>query len=292
MMEKEYKDLNKFSKSIGIPTDRLVKAFEIEKDFHYKVLNESSQEERKKLYAEVYTTVHKIYGKTENDINVSPNPKENIVKLFKKELESKSILDVGCGEGYFLAGVSKNLKTKKLTGIDISIPESSLKRKDINFIKSDIIDFNLNEKFDVIIADQVVEHIAPADLSSFLNSINNSLLENGILILLLPNGLFGPSDVTRIIDFSYSGKVKAEGTHLNESTYNELIPKLTEFGFTNFKTVLHLPKLKYIFTNFRMNSNIMRFIENNKVIMNLIYKIKFKGFPLFRFETVLICSKK
>ncbi len=179
MLQTEYKDLHKFADAIGIEAGRLVKAFEIERVFHYKILNENSPEVRKKLYAEVYNTVHKIYGKSENDINITPNPKENVVRLFKNELSNKSILDVGCGEGFFLAAVSKLLKTKKLVGIDISIPEKSFNYKQIEFIKSDIIEFNLKEKFDVIIADQVIEHIAPADLRSFLNSVRNALKEGG-----------------------------------------------------------------------------------------------------------------
>lgn len=290
MQVSQYKDISKFSKAIGIAPERLVQAFQIEKEFHYKILNENSPDIRKKLYAEVYETVHKIYGKSEHDINKTPNPKDGIVFMFRNEIGNKSILDIGCGEGYFLASVAKNLPFKKLVGIDISIPEKSFNRDDIQFIRSDIIEFFTEEKFDVAIADQVIEHIAPADVNTFLTSVSNSLKENGLFILLLPNPLFGPSDVTRIIDFSCTGKISAEGTHLNELTFSSIHTILSKNGFTDFKTVLQVPKLRKWFPAFRFNPGIMRFIENSKIIMWFIHRIKYKNMPLFKFETVIICK--
>ena len=248
MNKENYKDLKIFSKDIGISPDRLVKAFDIEKEFHNKILKELSLQKRKKMYEEVYKRVHKIYGKTENDINILPNPKDNIVKLFKKELEGKSILDVGCGEGYFLASVARQLYNQILVGIDVSIPEKSFNHKTIKFIKSNIIEFEINQKFDVIFVDQVIEHIALSDLELFLSSIKKSLNEHGKFIIRLPNRLFGPSDVTRIRDYSYTGKIEAEGTHLNEATYTELLPILKKNGFCQFKTILPIPKLNYLFS--------------------------------------------
>jgi hypothetical protein len=35
----EYRDLGKFSRNIGNPKGNLVKAFEIERDFHSRILN-------------------------------------------------------------------------------------------------------------------------------------------------------------------------------------------------------------------------------------------------------------
>lgn len=39
----DYKDLKEFSKSIGIPAESLVKAFEIEKEFHDRILKEKEK---------------------------------------------------------------------------------------------------------------------------------------------------------------------------------------------------------------------------------------------------------
>lgn len=119
MIKTKYINVNRFSKSIKIPVDNLIKAFEIEKLFHEQILKEKSFEKRQKLYQNVYNTVHPLYGKEEIDIQKSKNPKDKVVRLFCKELEGKSILDVGCGEGYFLESISRNLKHKDLVGIDV-----------------------------------------------------------------------------------------------------------------------------------------------------------------------------
>ena len=291
MSHNEYKDIKKFSTDVGISPEKLIEAFEVEKEFHTKILSETSQEKRKELYADVYQKVHKIYGKKERNILTDPNPKNISVKLFRKELENKSVLDVGCGEGFFLASIANQFETEKLCGIDTSIAETSFQHPKIKFIQKNIVDFKLEEKFDVVISDQVWEHIAPADIPEFINSLKNALNENSTLILLVPNKLFGPSDVTRIFDYSCTGKIESRGTHLNETTYSELIPFLEKEGFSNFRTLLPLPKVKQWVPKFRINPKFLILFEKSKLLMSLIYKLKFRGFPLLKTDVIIICKK-
>jgi 2-polyprenyl-3-methyl-5-hydroxy-6-metoxy-1,4-benzoquinol methylase len=118
----------------------------------------------------VYNKVHLIYG-TFPAANNTDNPKKKIVRLFRKELEGKSILDVGCGQGAFLRSVAFQLDHKRLVGIDISDSILPKNESSIEFINCDIVDFDLNDKFEVIFSDQVLEHIAPADLPIHLSSL-------------------------------------------------------------------------------------------------------------------------
>jgi 2-polyprenyl-3-methyl-5-hydroxy-6-metoxy-1,4-benzoquinol methylase len=287
----QFPHVKRFSEAVGIPAANLMQAFQIERDFHYAILNEESYDKRLNLYGNVYKTVHPIYGKTSQNLLSAKNPKDKQVFLFRKELLDKSILDVGCGEGYFLASVANKLKHKRLVGIDISIPPAAKQYSDIEFITADIIDFKIDEKFDVVFSDQVFEHIAPRDIGTHLMSVRNALCKGGIFIICVPNRLFGPSDVTRIIDFSYTNRIKAQGTHLNELTYTELIPILKNQGFGNFKTIVQIPKIKYLFSYPRINPSIYLAIENNKFLMNMLHAIKFKGRCIAKFEVVLICEK-
>ncbi len=291
MIKTKYINVNRFSKSIKIPVDNLIKAFEIEKLFHEQILKEKSFEKRQKLYKNVYNTVHPLYGKEEIDIQKSKNPKDKVVRLFRKELEGKSILDVGCGEGYFLESVSRNLKHKDLVGIDVSTPHLPKQNEKIEFISSNIVRFDIHRQFDVVFSDQVLEHIAPADLTTHLASIRTSLISGGLLIINLPNRLFGPNDVTRIIDFSYTGKTKAQGTHLNESTYGEIISVLESNGFRDFRTVLPIPKLKHIMTSLRINPSLLQFIENSPLMLKTMRRIKLHNQCIARFGITLICNK-
>jgi len=291
LRDNRYPHLDKFSKAIGIPAERLSQAFEIEKTFHENILREQSFETRQALYKNVYATVHAIYGKDSTDIFSEQNPNDATVRLFSKELMSKSVLDVGCGEGHFLASISKNLRHKELVGLDVSIPRLSLHHPDIAFKLGDIVQFNLRQEFDVVFSDQVLEHIAPVDLKLHLDSVRSSLKAGGLFIVNMPNRLFGPSDVTRIVDFSNTGRIEAQGTHLNESTYTDLIPILEQNGFRRFRTVCPIPKLKYRLTKFRMAPSLLRLIENRRVLLSLLHRIQLRGRCIAQFDVTLICTK-
>ena len=47
-MNNEYRDLEKFSSDIGIPKENLVKAFEIERDFHSRILRRKKERKENK----------------------------------------------------------------------------------------------------------------------------------------------------------------------------------------------------------------------------------------------------
>lgn len=284
--------VKQFSKAIGISEASLIQAYHIEREFHYAVLREPDFQKRLKLYRNVYKTVHPIYGKTSKNATFVNNPKAKQVKLFQNELSGKSILDVGCGQGYFLASIATQLKHKRLVGIDVSIPEFAKQYAGIEFISTDIIDFTIDEKFDVVFSDQVFEHIAPRDVEMHLTSIKNSLRKGGTLIMCLPNRLFGPSDVTRIIDFTCTNRIEAQGTHLNESTYTELIPILKSQGFENFRTIVSIPKIRHLLYFLRISPAVFMAIERSKLLMNILYSFKFRGRCLSKFQVVLICKKK
>ena len=292
MRRDKYPHLERFSKTIDLPTESLVKAFEIERVFHARILDEPSVERRKEMYQEVYDTVHPIYGKSATNILSGRNPKDEMVRLFRKELEGKAVLDVGCGEGYFLASVARLLEHKRLMGIDVSIPPQSKRHPEIEFISKDIIRFDVDRQFDVVFSDQVLEHIASADLPTHLKSIKRSLRSGGLLIVSLPNRVFGPSDVTRIIDSSYTNRVPAQGTHLNESTYGELIPLLRDEGFANFKTPLPLSVSRRLpwLRRFRMNPSIWVGVENRRLLLSALYCLKRRGRCIARFPITLIST--
>jgi hypothetical protein len=93
------------------------------------------------------------------------------------------------------------------------------------------------------------------------------------------------------VDNSFSGRVAAQGSHLNESSYMELIPQLEMFGFTNIRTVLpfamFIPGLRGV----RVRPSINRLIERHSALRALINRIRLHGRPLFKNPIVLICQK-
>jgi ubiquinone/menaquinone biosynthesis C-methylase UbiE len=287
-MKSKYRHIKRFSLDIGISEEILGEAFEVEKEFHLRILNEIDSKKRKELYREVYNTVHTLYGKAK--LSTKQNSKINLVKKFGNAFYRKSILDVGCGNGDLLRAIREKGKPRRLVGIDISeyvMPNSD---SAIEFVKSDIIDFNLDDKFDFVFSDNVIEHIAPLDMESHLKSIKRILQPDGKLIILMPNRLFGPSDVTRIIDYTYTNKVPAQGTHINETTYTEIIELLKKHGFNKFKTIIPLPKIKSIFPRLRINAKIITFIEKNEWFIKLLHKFKYKSKCVLKLDIFLECS--
>ncbi|GAB3174247.1 class I SAM-dependent methyltransferase [Telluribacter humicola] len=287
-----YPYLDQFSKYIKIDKKNLVEAFEIEKKFNIDIQSETSFEKRKELYKLVYSNVHSLYGKDRIlDYKSRILEKKKVSFLFKKEFKDKSILDVGCGDGALLYAIHNSYSHKLLMGIDISTITPTDISDNIKFINEDIIKFDIKYKFDVVVLDNVYEHISKRDKDFLLDSISNAVKRNGKVIFLVPNKLFGPWDVTRICDFTYSGKTTPMGTHLNETTYSELINELSSRGFSNFSTPLPIRKIKFLLFFIRFPAKWMCYIENNRLLLSIVKKIKFMQKPIFRFETILIATK-
>lgn len=106
-----------------------------------------------------------------------------------------SVLDVGCGNGIISRSVGK--AGFNVFGIDISEKaiEKAKSKNDLANVKFAVMsaeEFTVNNTYDAIICSEVLEHlVSPADL---LKVINQSLKDDGILIVTVPNGK-GPREV-------------------------------------------------------------------------------------------------
>ena len=289
MTKTDYPDAEKFAKLTGIPSRFLIEAFTLEKKFHKAILQETSFSKRLDMYRELYQTVYSIYRKAK--LETYRNPKGKTVRLFRKELENKSILDIGCGEGHFLAELDARIKHRRLTGIDVAIPPPEKRHPEIKFISSNVIQFKLKHSYDVVFSDQVLEHIAPAVLDLLVHSVRAALKPDGIFIINMPHKFFGPNDVTQIVDYSRTGRIPAQGAHLNESTYAEMIPLLMKHGFKDFKTVFPLPKVKHVFRRARFSPSMLLWAENHPFVIRWLHALKYRGRCMAGFEITLICRR-
>ena len=85
---------------------------------------------------------------------------EELVRLMLKEdLDGKEILDIGSGSGCIAISLAKNFPNSKVTALDISKDalkvakqNAKLNNADIDFINADILNYNSNKKYDVIVS--------------------------------------------------------------------------------------------------------------------------------------------
>ena len=107
-MKPHHKHLEKVARKRKVAEADLVQAYEIESQFYSKVLSETDKEARERLYSEAYGRIHQLYKKAGwPDSAAEARSKAQLVRLFRQELDGKSVLDVGCGTGTFLRAIHK-----------------------------------------------------------------------------------------------------------------------------------------------------------------------------------------
>ncbi len=108
------------------------------------------------------------------------------------ELKFDTLLDVGCGDGKLVSVLSSKYKDKKFCGIDYSRRAIGLARalcdnSNVEFKVENIITSEKKHKYDVVTLIEVVEHLPPEDLSSFLESVKHCMNSGAYLICTVPS---------------------------------------------------------------------------------------------------------
>jgi len=98
------------------------------------------------------------------------------------------ILEVGCGEGAIIELLADIFPTAQITGIDITPRIGRLFKGDlrrVSFRKQTIKDFSSENygRFDLVVINDVLHHIAPEMHKEFLRDTQKSLKKGGVLLL-------------------------------------------------------------------------------------------------------------
>ncbi len=144
---------------------------------------------------------------------LTPEDYENSVKVFDADYDNflprsrdAKILDIGCGAGHFLYYLKKKGYSHYL-GIDSSQSQINFCKKNItsNVELADVFDFlkNIENEFDAISMNGVLEHILKEYVMKLLEMIYKSLKSKGILLCRVPN-LSNPFAIdSRYRDFTH-----------------------------------------------------------------------------------------
>jgi len=140
----------------------------------------------------LYEPIQYIIGKIEffglqfrvNSSVLIPRPEteilvEEVIK-YSKSKNGLKILDIGTGSGIIAIAIAKQLEDSQITAIDISQEAINLAIENavtneviskLNFLMSDIKDFENNEKFDVVVSNP--PYISKEDFPSLQNEIKD-----------------------------------------------------------------------------------------------------------------------
>lgn len=107
-----------------------------------------------------------------------------------KSLKPRSVLDVGCGDGRISFEMNRALNDSRIVGLDYSENAINLARAmapRITWLCGDISTIRLEERFDVATLVEVLEHIPPQRLGSFLTGVGQSLRPGGYVVVSVPS---------------------------------------------------------------------------------------------------------
>ncbi len=122
-------------------------------------------------------TIHGLEG-------IHEHVSKYIVKNFEK---NNKILILGSGTGAMEARLF-DLGFKNITGVDINDQNYKYQNKKVKFIKVDLnenFSKKINDKFDLIIAIEIIEHLYSS--YNFLKNSKKLIKENGQIIITTPN---------------------------------------------------------------------------------------------------------
>lgn len=152
-------------------------------------------------------------------------------EIFKIRKDRINILDAGCGFGQYSWYISRKNKHAEITAVDIS---ASHVEKAIDFFRktgkknvhchvADLTDYHEDEKFDLIISVDVMEHIS--DDRQVFSNFFRSLKPGGLLLISTPSDK-GGSDVHEAHDTSFIEEHVRDGYSISDIT-----EKLKSAGF-------------------------------------------------------------
>ena len=144
---------------------------------------------------------------------------KNLVQANMSPTGKTKFLEIGCCTGDFISQIAPDERLE-ITGSEIYIKGLLYAKRnlpDVNFIQFDVTQPIVFDKFNLIVALDVIEHIED-DIAALFN-INQLLMKNGVFIVSVPQHMFLWSKLDDIVK------------HKRRYSRRELIKKLQENSF-------------------------------------------------------------
>jgi len=211
--------------------DRLRRHFEIERELADR-LRASSKEQRGVLYGEIYD---ELFRRVEMPGNREAQRAQVglLLQLVDPFVEKEtSFLEVGAGACDLSLALAERLNC--VWAVDAVDPglESDLIPEGFHFVPVvRVRDTIPPARVDVALSCHFVEHLHPEDLLDHLCEILELLVEGGVYLVVTPNRIYGPHDISK----GFSDR--AVGLHLREYTHHDLASELRRAGFADVRVM-------------------------------------------------------
>jgi len=186
--------------------------------------------ERRALYTSVYDELfHRVplHPSRTMDRGAQARSVARLMTLIEPLLApDQTVLDVGCGDGALACNIAQ--RVARVYGVDVSHNFTQGLEHPDNFSLaiSDGTSIPLEpDSIDLAVSNQLMEHLHPDDALEQLRNVFRVLKPGGRYLIITPNRLSGPHDISMYFDDN------ASGFHLKEYTVGELVGLLGKVGF-------------------------------------------------------------
>jgi SAM-dependent methyltransferase len=219
--------------ALSRPAHRVRYHYEVERELADR-LRGADREERARLYPLVYDELfERVHDHPQlvlrKELSSRSTPIGRRLRALSRFLTAEAVyLEVGVGDASLASAVAPHVA--KVYGVDVSseILRDARVPPNVELVLSDGVSLQMPEESATIaFSDQVIEHLHPDDVYEHFASVRRALVPGGHYVLLTPNRLSGPHDISRTFD------EVATGLHMREYTNAELRVLLLEAGFSS-----------------------------------------------------------
>ncbi len=238
-----YRSTYYFSPEATLEPELVLDHWVLEKQLTQRILA-SDPEDRWKVTEDCYTELYERLS-WHRELPRSPKKARDFSDWFAiVGDEPLDVYEIGSGEGELIKGLADRGHRCRATEITTERGSRHDPDEKISWGTSDGVHLDRFEQaasFDLVISNQVIEHLHPDDLDAHLRSARALLRPGGRYIMSVPHRLTGPHDVSEVF-----GRLDAEAMHLREYTWAELSKGMQAAGFATTSaasTVRLEPKL-------------------------------------------------
>jgi 2-polyprenyl-3-methyl-5-hydroxy-6-metoxy-1,4-benzoquinol methylase len=235
--------LNRYCLTYGllegsIAVSQVLQHIKLERKLTTELLS-SEPHNRQEVFERCY---HELYEKLPwlADTGKDPDTESWLPVLGRR---GSHVYEVGSGSGKLARAIA--LHGFRVEATDISILRGGKRENGEGVFWSNTDGVHLSQfaktaSYDVVISDQVIEHLHPDDVVTHFLEAFKILKEGGKYVFRVPHCYTGPHDISKVF-----GMNKPCGMHLKEYTNRELLEIVRTVGFHSPKSLLPMPYTRF-----------------------------------------------